>query len=524
MTPLPSGKISRALIAVSDKTGIAPFAAKLVEGGVEILSTGGTAAKLREAGIPVREVQDVTEYPEMLGGRVKTLHPRIHGGILARRDLEDHLEALEQHSIPAIDLVVVNLYPFEKRTAEGIGFDEAIEEIDIGGPAMIRAAAKNHAHVGVVVDPSQYEIVLNEIAEHGSLTTETRRRLAREAFVRTAAYDAAISNWFGRQDNPEFPEAWTEQWRRVGELRYGENPHQSASWYTRADGDDFSLPDAELLEGSKAISYNNLLDVAAAIDCARALEGPAAVVVKHCLPCGAAERSNANDAFEAALAGDPLSAFGGILALTEPLNVELATRISTPDLFFEVIHAPAFEPGAVDALRAGAKWGKSCRLLAGGSVPAGSATTEIRSIPGGVLVQARDGFHATRDNFEVVTKRQPTEEEWRDLLFAWRVIPSVRSNGILLAKNQAVVGAGAGQPSRVDSVAIACRKAGIRSQGAALSSDAFFPFADGLQMAAEAGVTAVIQPGGSRRDNEVIAAADAADMTMVLTGERHFKH
>ncbi|MCA8959834.1 MAG: bifunctional phosphoribosylaminoimidazolecarboxamide formyltransferase/IMP cyclohydrolase [Planctomycetes bacterium] len=519
-------KIERALLAVSDKSGIAEFAGQLVERGVELVSTGGTAKTLRTAGLPVREVAEITEFPEMLGGRVKTLHPRIHGGILARRDLPDHLAALDEHRIPPIDLVVVNLYPFERRTAEGVSFEEAIEEIDIGGPAMIRAAAKNHADVAVIVDPSQYDAIAAELRERdGSLSLDTRRSLALTAFRRTAAYDAAISNWLGRRSDGDFPKVWTEQWSRVGELRYGENPHQRAAWYSRSDGDDFALPAAQLSEGSKGISYNNLLDVAAAIECARSLDGPGAVVVKHCLPCGAAERESLHDAFEAALAGDPLSAFGGILALTEPLDARLAARISTPELFFEVIHCPELLPGAEEAIRNGAKWGKSCRILTGGSVATGSVPrTEIRSIPGGVLIQDRDHFSVDRSEYEVVTDRSPTDEEWRDLLFGWRVIPSVRSNGILLARNRAVVGAGAGQPSRVDSVHIACRKAGDRARGAVAASDAFFPFPDGVETAAEAGVTAVIQPGGSRRDADVIAAANAARVAMVLTKERHFKH
>ncbi|MEM7261090.1 MAG: bifunctional phosphoribosylaminoimidazolecarboxamide formyltransferase/IMP cyclohydrolase [Planctomycetota bacterium] len=519
-------KIERALLAVSDKSGITHFAQTLVDHDVEILSTGGTAQKLRDAGIPVREVADVTEFPEMLGGRVKTLHPRIHGGILARRHLESDLETAAEHGIPMIDLVVINLYPFEQRTAEGVSFDQAIEEIDIGGPAMIRAAAKNHAHVGVIVDPSRYDAVASELnANDGQLGPDTRRQLALDAFRRTAAYDAAISNWLGQQAEGRFPERWTEQWTRMGELRYGENPHQNAAWYSRSDGGSFSLPAAKLLEGKKAVSYNNLLDVAAAIDCARSLDGAGAVVVKHCLPCGAAERDTIHDAFEAALAGDPLSAFGGILALTQPLDRELATRISSPDLFFEVIHAPEFLDGAEEAIRSGAKWGKSCRLLCGGTIDGASGRpTEVRSIPGGVLLQDCDHFQAQRDQFEVVSSRPPTDEEWADLLFAWRVIPSVRSNGILLAKERSVVGAGAGQPSRVDSVAIACRKAGDRSRGSVLASDAFFPFSDGVQAAAEAGVTAVIQPGGSRRDGEVVEAANAANIAVVITGERHFKH
>jgi phosphoribosylaminoimidazolecarboxamide formyltransferase/IMP cyclohydrolase len=520
----PSPRVERALIAVSDKTGIAEFAAALARHGVEILSTGGTARTLRGAGIAVREVAEHTGSPEILGGRVKSLHPKIHGGILARRDDPADLAECARAGIVPIDLVVVNLYPFERRVAEGISLAEAIEEIDIGGPAMLRAAAKNHAWVTVVTDPADYATVLAELASgSGSVSEGTRRRLALAAYRRTAAYDAAISNWLGERLEGPLPAVRTEQWRKVGDLRYGENPHQAAAWYARDDADAIRLP-AMTVHGGKALSYNNILDAAAAIECAAGLEGAAAVVVKHCLPCGAAERDGLAEAFEAALAGDPLSAFGGILALTRPLDAALAARIARPELFFEVIHAPRYLAGAIERLQEGAKWGRNCRILEGGIAAAGGTAHEIRSVPGALLVQEKDRPRADPQGFSVVTVRAPTAGERADLLFAWRVVPHVRSNGILLARGRAVVGAGAGQPSRVDSVAIAVRKAGERARGAALASDAFFPFPDGIEAAAEAGVTAVIQPGGSMRDGAVIEAANRAGIAMLFTGERHFKH
>ncbi|MFN0060196.1 MAG: bifunctional phosphoribosylaminoimidazolecarboxamide formyltransferase/IMP cyclohydrolase [Planctomycetota bacterium] len=526
-------KIRRALIAVSDKHGIVEFAGVLKAFGVEILSTGGTAKTLSAAGIAVRTVQDVTGFPELLGGRVKTLHPRIHGGILARREVPSDLEAVRQHDIPLIDLVVVNLYPFAQTVARGASRAESIEEIDIGGPAMIRAAAKNHDAVAVVVNPTRYAAIQAELErQDGALSGALRRALAAEAFGHTANYDATISNWFASEQAESdqralFPTLWTEQWRKLGDLRYGENPHQQAAWYARDDGGDFSLARATVLGGNKALSYNNLLDVAAAIDSVRALNGPAAVIVKHCLPCGAAERDSLSAAFDAALAGDPLSAFGGILALSQPLDAALARRIASPELFFEVIHAPAYLSGAEAALRTGAKWGKNCRLIEGGASTVASPQVpvrELRAIPGVVLAQTRDQNLATPPSFVVVSERAPSEVEWRDLLFGWRVIPFVRSNGILLARDGAVVGVGAGQPSRVDSVHLACRKAGERARRSVLASDAFFPFADGLEAAAHAGITAAIQPGGSMRDAEVIAAANRAQLALVHTGERHFRH
>ncbi len=479
---------------------------------------------MREAGVPVREVAEYTGSAEILGGRVKTLHPKIHGGILARRDEPGDRAECADAGIEPIDLVVVNLYPFERRVEDGLGPDQLVEEIDIGGPTMIRAAAKNHAYVGVIIDPEQYGPILAELEQNGgALTAETRRRLSLRAFRRTAAYDAAISNHFGTILEGDFPAIRTEQWRKVHDLRYGENPHQPAAWYTRTDSDPIRMP-AMTLHGGKALSYNNLLDAATAIECATGLEGPAAVVVKHCLPCGAAERETLAEAFEAALAGDPLSAFGGIVAFSEPLDAELAGRISSPEHFFEVIHAPRFLDGAVEMIRDGAKWGRNCRILEGGIGAGADRVREIRSIPGALLVQDKDRLRRDPREFEVVTERAPTEEELADLRFGWRVLPHVRSNGILLARARAVVGVGAGQPSRVDSVEIACRKAGERANGSALASDAFFPFSDGVEAAAAAGITAVIQPGGSKRDAAVIEAANKAGMAMLFTGERHFKH
>ena len=517
--------IRRALVTVSDKTGVVDFCQHLVSLGIEILSTGGTAKTLRDAGITVRPVEDVTGFPEMMDGRIKTLHPRIHGGLLARRSVPGDLESCDEYGIPPIDLLVVNLYPFERTAASGASFADTIEQIDIGGPAMVRAAAKNHPDVAVVVDPASYPALTHELLEsNGQLCGDTRNRLALEAFRRTAAYDASISNWLGQQLEGPFPATVTEQWYQVGGLRYGENPHQEAAWYQRNDGDSFSIAEATC-HGGKELSYNNILDAAAAIDCCRGLEGTAAVIVKHCLPCGAAEAGSLDQAFDAALAGDPVSAFGGILALSKPLTVDLARRISTPDHFFEVIHAPAYEEGAIEAIQSGAKWGSSCRILEGGFfADEGAVPIEARAVPGAMLLQTRDIPQKTRDDYEVATDRAPTDEEWRDLLFGWRVLPHVRSNGILLAQSNAVVGVGAGQPSRVDAVHIACRKAAEKAQGSSLASDAFFPFPDGVEAAIEAGVSAVIQPGGSRRDGEVIEAANKAGIAMVFTGERHFRH
>lgn len=534
--PLSPRRIERALLTVSDKTGIVELARSLVEFGAELLSTGGTARTLRDAGLSVTDVADRTGFPEMLDGRVKTLHPRIHGGILARRDLESHRTALTEHDITTIDLVVVNLYPFESKVDRQTPFEEAIEEIDIGGPTMIRAAAKNHGDVAVVVDPQQYRCIEEELRQSdGALSAATRRQLAATAFRRTAAYDARISNWFGHALDGDFPTTWTEQWSRRSSLRYGENPHQEAAWYGREDGHEFSLAECHVHESDKELSYNNLLDASAAIECARGLSGAAAVIVKHCLPCGAAERESGLEAFEAALAGDPVSAFGGILALTVPFDLSMAKAIATPKHFFEVIHAPEVSTDAIAWLREQAKWGKKCRVLSGGTSPAGKSGTQadLRSVSGGVLLQTPDRTQPVQpsrvgDGLTVATERTPNTEEWRDLAFAWKVIPHVRSNAILLARGGSIAGVGAGQPSRVDAVRIACAKAeeftekGAR--GSALASDAFFPFPDGLEVAARAGVTAVVQPGGSIRDKAVIKAANEAGIAMVLTGERHFRH
>ena len=519
-----STRIRPALIAVSDKSGLVELGEALTRHGVEILSTGGTARTLREGEVPVTEVATHTGSPEILGGRVKTLHPKIHGGILARRDDAGDLAQCAEHGIEPIDLVVVNLYPFERRTAEGITPEEAIEEIDIGGPTMIRAAAKNHAHVAVVVDPQDYPALIAELeGTEGCVSSEMRRRLSLTAFRRTAAYDAAISNYYGSVLEGDHPEVRTEQWSKVADLRYGENPHQAAAWYRRADGDRIQVPEMTI-HGGKQLSYNNLLDAAAAIECVQALEGPGAVIVKHCLPCGAAESADLPTAFEEALAGDPLSAFGGIVALNRPLDPELAGRIGSKELFFEVIHAPAYEPGAIERLQQGARWGKNCRILEGGLGEGRGTAREVRAIPGGLLVQERDRLVRTPDTFEHVSERAPTEAELADLHFAWRVLPFVKSNGILFARGRSIVGVGAGQPSRVDSVGIAARKAGPKARGAVMASDAFFPFPDGVEAAAEAGITAVIQPGGSMRDDAVLEAANRAGMAMVITGERHFRH
>jgi len=526
--------LRRALISVSDKTGLLPFAEGLARAGVELISTGGTAETLREAGLSVRDVAEVTGFPEMMDGRVKTLHPAIHGGLLALRDAPSHLAAMEAHGIPRIDLLVVNLYPFEAAIARGAGRDEAIETIDIGGPAMLRAAAKNHAHVAVVTDPEDYAGVLAELEETGGTGAATRLRLAAEAFARTAAYDAAVSGWFAREVASGMREAHAP--RRVAfagrlalDLRYGENPHQQASFY--ADGSGGPGPaTAERVQG-KALSYNNIADTDAAWALCAELDpgAPACVIVKHANPCGVARAATPAEAYARAFDCDRVSAFGGIVALNRPLDGPTAEAIAA--IFTEVVIAP----GADAEARAVFAAKKNLRLLLTGGMPDPRAPGQaIKQVAGGFLVQDRDVGTVTADDLSVVTERAPGGAELADLLFAWTVAKHVKSNAIVYAKDGATVGIGAGQMSRVDSTRIAARKAedmaealGLpapATQGAVVASDAFFPFADGLIAAAEAGATALIQPGGSVRDAEVIAAADARGLAMVFTGMRHFRH
>ena len=523
--------IARALLSVSDKTGLVDFAKALAAHGVELLSTGGTAKALRDAGLTVIEVADFTGSPEILDGRVKTLHPKVHGGLLGRRDVPDHVAQMQAHGIANIDLVVVNLYPFEATVARGAGWDETIENIDIGGPAMIRSAAKNHDHVTVVVDPTDYEAVLADMtANKGATTIETRRKLAAKAYARTAAYDSAISGWFAKQLGDTFPERLTLSGSRASVLRYGENPHQDAALYVTGDKRP-GVATAKQLQG-KELSYNNLNDTDAAFELVAEFdpkEGPAVVIVKHANPCGVALGETLLEAWEKALMCDPVSAFGGIVATNCTLDTETAEAISK--IFTEVIVAPDADEGAKAVLAAK----KNLRLLVTGGLPDPSAPgLTAKTLAGALLVQTRDVLGADGDRFEVKTTRSPSEQEVADLEFAVKVAKHVKSNTIVFAKNGATVGIGAGQMSRVDSARIAFRKATDAAEAAGLdapltegsvaASDAFFPFADGLDVLVEAGATAVAQPGGSIRDAEVIAAADAAGLAMVFTGERHFRH
>ncbi len=521
MAPL---RIRRALISVSDKAGLLPLAGALAAQGAEILSTGGSARVLREAGVTVTEVADHTGFPEILDGRVKTLVPQIHGGILGRRDVPEHLAQMERHGIAPIDLVCVNLYPFEATVAAGGAPAECVENIDIGGPALIRAAAKNHDHVAVLTDPAQYDALLGELMEHGGTTQALRLRLAGEAYARTAAYDAAIAGWFAR-DEP-FPTRLTLSGTLRQTLRYGENPHQQAAFYVH--GARPGVATAAQVQG-KALSYNNLNDTDAAFECVAEFDEPAVVIVKHANPCGVATAGTTAEAWDLALRCDPVSAFGGIVALNRRLDAETAERIAA--VFTEAIIAPDADPGA----RAVLARKKNLRLLLTGGLPDPAAPgIAVRSVSGGFLAQGRDAGRIDPAALRVVTRRAPTPAELADLLFAFRVCKHVKSNAIVYAKGLATVGIGAGQMSRVDSARIAAwkgseaaRAAGLGealTRGSVVASDAFFPFADGLEAAVAAGATAVIQPGGSMRDLEVIAAADAAGAAMVLTGIRHFRH
>ncbi|MYG51458.1 MAG: bifunctional phosphoribosylaminoimidazolecarboxamide formyltransferase/IMP cyclohydrolase [Rhodospirillaceae bacterium] len=519
--------IARALISVSDKTGLAGLAEALAARGVEILSTGGTAQALRDAGIAVTEVSDWTGHPEILDGRVKTLHPAIHGGILARRDDGGHRAALAEHGIGAIDLVAVNLYPFEDTVAGGGDFAACVENIDIGGPALIRAASKNHEFVAVLTDPADYPTFLNDYKKNdGATSAELRRSLAARAYARTAAYDSAISRWFAGQDGDPFPERLTVSGRRRQLLRYGENPHQDAAFY--ADGSaPYGIADAVQVQG-KALSYNNIADADAAWELAAEFDRPAVAIIKHANPCGVASADSVADAWPLALACDPVSAFGGIVACNRPLDGAAAERIAA--IFSEVIVAPDADTEARRILAAK----PNLRLLLTERMPDRAADRmSVRSVAGGFLVQSRDAA-VTAGDLAVKTKRMPTKTEVADLLFAFTVCKHVRSNAIVYAKDRRTVGIGAGQMSRVDSARIAAQKAadaaraaGLKEspvRGSVVASDAFFPFADGLVAAADAGATAVIQPGGSVRDDEVIAAADERGLAMVFAGLRHFRH
>ncbi|MGD9671096.1 MAG: bifunctional phosphoribosylaminoimidazolecarboxamide formyltransferase/IMP cyclohydrolase [Hyphomicrobiaceae bacterium] len=528
-TPTTSPTIRRALISVSDKTGLVGLGRALSEAGVELLSTGGTASALKAAGLKVKDVAEHTGFPEMMDGRLKTLHPKVHGGLLAVRGNPEHEKAAEEHGIGPIDLLVVNLYPFEQTVAKGAAYDECVENIDIGGPAMIRAAAKNHASITVIVDPADYERLLGDMNQHaGATCPKFRRKMAQKAYARTAAYDGAISNWLGAViDNPlgkaeGFPRTFTVQFTKAQGMRYGENPHQQAAFYVASGpGIDASVSTARQLQG-KELSYNNIADTDAALECVKEFRiKPACVIVKHANPCGVAESDSLLAAYDRAFVTDPESAFGGIIAFNRELDAKTANVILEKQ-FVEVIIAPSVAPGVEEAVAAK----KNVRLLVCGSWPENATPRlDYKRVTGGLLVQ--DADLALYDKLEAVTKRKPTDQEMADLLFAWKVTKFVKSNAIVYARDGATVGVGAGQMSRVNSSRIAVIKAGMAGlevKGSVVASDAFFPFADGLLAAAEAGATAVIQPGGSMRDDEVIAAADEKNLAMVFTGMRHFRH
>jgi phosphoribosylaminoimidazolecarboxamide formyltransferase/IMP cyclohydrolase len=520
--------VRRALISVSDKTGLVELGRFLAERSVEILSTGGSAKSLAEAGVPVKEVAAHTGFPEIMDGRVKTLHPKIHGGILARRDEASHQEAMSAHDIAPIDLVAINLYPFEATVARGADFETCVENIDIGGPALIRAAAKNHDFVTVVTDPADYAAVVEEMrAGNGATTLALRRRLAAKAYARTGAYDAAISQWFAGALGETFPERLVVAGERKQLLRYGENPHQAAAFYLGGKARP-GVATARQLQG-KELSFNNLNDTDAAFELVAEFDGTAVAIIKHANPCGVALGATQAEAYGKALACDPVSAFGGIIAFNRPLDRATAEEVGK--LFAEVVIAPDAEEGAKAALAAK----RNLRLLLTGAMPdPAEAGMTLRSLAGGYLLQTRDDGRVARADLKVVTRRAPTPAELDDLLFAFRVAKHVKSNAIVYVKGGATVGIGAGQMSRVDSSRIAAWKAEeagkaaheteSRTKGSVVASDAFFPFADGLLAAVAAGATAVIQPGGSVRDEEVIAAADEAGIAMVLTGMRHFRH
>ncbi|MBM6782926.1 bifunctional phosphoribosylaminoimidazolecarboxamide formyltransferase/IMP cyclohydrolase [Enorma massiliensis] len=540
------GRIERALISVTDKTGIVEFAHALVENfGVEVISTGGTAKVLEEAGIPVTPIEEFTGFPEMMDGRVKTLHPKVHGGLLARRDSKKHMAEAEEHGIQMIDLVCVNLYEFEKTVAQpDVTFEDAIEHIDIGGPSMLRSAAKNNDSVTVVCDPADYDAILEEMHVHGGATTKnTRRRLAAKVYTRTAAYDTAISMWLNTYlelqdeaidpDDPfDIPSVFGMQLTKVQDLRYGENPHQTAAVFRF--GSDFEqlgsspnpLVGAEQIQG-KELSYNNFLDADAAWNAVREFDEPAVVILKHQNPCGSAVADDVTTAYDRAFACDPKSAFGGIIAVNREVPLSLVEHFADVNKqFVEVLIAPSYTPEALERLSRR----QNLRVLATGGAE-GHAKLELRSVDGGMLVQCVDTVDEDPSEFTCPTSRKPTDQEMRDLLFAWNVVKTVKSNAILVAKDQAGIGMGPGQPNRVDSALLACERAedacermGVEPTGFVAASDAFFPFRDNVDVLAEHGVTAIIQPGGSVRDDESIKACDDHDIAMIFTGTRHFRH
>lgn len=523
--------IRRAILSVSDKSGLVDFARQLVQHDVQLFSTGGTSRTLREAGIPVDDIADYTGFPEMMNGRVKTLHPKIFGGILARRDLPDHMQALTEHEMLPLDLVVVNLYPFEATIAKpDVTEPEAIEQIDIGGPSLIRAAAKNFESVVIATDPSQYAAIGAELDTQGRITRNLRRRLATHAFRHTAAYDAVICTHLATTDtdsSPEegsatFPDRMVLGATRHATLRYGENPHQAAAAYHVASTERGVLQGTQL--HGKELSYNNLLDLDSAWNIAIGLSAAGVAVIKHNNPCGAASDPRVAQATRKAMAGDPVSAFGSILGIHGTVDAETAEVLSEPGLFIEAIAAVKFDPDAFEILTTRPKWKSNVRLLELGQPPAAHHAWEVRPLTGGWLVQQPDRGEDDPSEWKVVTQAQPDAALWEELKFAWQVVRYVKSNAIVITRDQAVCGVGAGQMSRVDSVEISLRKAGDRTQDSVLASDAFFPFDDSIHRAAECGVRAVIQPGGSKRDGEVIQACDKHGLAMLFTGKRHFRH
>jgi phosphoribosylaminoimidazolecarboxamide formyltransferase/IMP cyclohydrolase len=519
-----SKRIERALISVSDKAGIVEFARGLAEQGVTILSTGGTARTLREAGLPVVDVSDHTGSPEILDGRVKTLHPKIHGGILARRDDESHRAQVAERGIDYIDLVCVNLYPFAAVTERGCSYEEAVENIDIGGPSMVRSAAKNHADVAIVVDPADYDAVLGEIRASGSVAEPTRKRLAVKAFQATAAYDGMIADYLGRREDSEFGATVHQQWRLVQPLRYGENPHQKAAFYRAPRIEGPSIAAARVLQG-KELSYNNIVDADAALQLVCEFDESVCVAIKHTNPCGAALADGPCEAFEKARSCDPVSIFGGIVAFNREVDEATAERMK--EVFLEIVLAPAFTEGARRVWDS-SKSLRNVRLLeVDVAASGGRDQLDMKRVLGGMLFQTRDLEGRAVAHAECVTRRAPTQTELGALEFAWRVGKHVKSNAIVLATADRIVGVGAGQMSRVDSARIAVARAnehGLDTKGCVVASDAFFPFRDGLDVCAQAGATAVIQPGGSMRDDEVTAAADEHGMAMLHTRIRHFRH
>ncbi len=535
-------KIKRALISVSNKEKIVDFARGLSDLGIEILSTGGTARALKEAGIPVKEVSQYTGSPSMLGGRVKTLHPRIHGALLALRNDPEQMKEVKEHNLELIDMVVVNLYPFfEVIQKEGVTLEEAVENIDIGGPTMLRSAAKNFHWVAAVSSPDQYSQILRELKENNcSISEDTCLDLAMRVFQEVSTYNAFIANYLAKNKKQEFPKVLNLSFKKQKDLRYGENPHQKAAFYGEWEREGVNLSSAQKIWGKKDLSFNNLLDLDAALNIVEEFKEPAAVVIKHTNPCGVGSASNLDEAFRKAYSGDPLSAFGSIIGLNKVVNSSTAEKIASPGTFIEAIIAPDYKEEALEILKTRQKWGKNVRILKTGNfelTPSpfplpygerikvrGKKSLNIKKVKGGILLQEEDEKTYISSELKTVTQREPNQTEKEDLLFAWIVAKWVKSNAIVLAKDKTVLGVGAGQMSRIDACLLAIKKAGRRAEGAVLASDAFFPFPDVVEEAGKNGITAIIQPGGALRDKKVIEAADTHKIAMLFTGMRHFRH